>query len=324
MANNKYFGFVSIILVNWNGEKWLGKCLESLVKQTYRNYEIILVDNASDDESVKFVNQNYSKVKIIKSEKNLGFAGGNNLGIDNAKGEFILLINTDTWIEPDFLTRIIRFYNEHDYDVISPREASYNGKKRLQYSMLTDLFGHSFGILNSNAQSFYLSGVCLLFSKKLYRETKGLDNNFFMYCEEVDWFWRLRLLKKKFTYVDNIFVYHAGAGSTGKGIKYNIFLWRNQNTLQMILKNYSLVNLIWVLPLYFTQNIFEIVFFLLISKPRIAYTYVEGWTFNVKKLKRIFNERKWVQENRLIDDFTIMKKMYFGSGKLRHLINYIR
>ena len=83
---------ISIIIVNWNGKKWLRKCLDSLTKQTYKNYEIIFVDNASYDGSVKFIKENYPFAKIIVNSKNLGFAGGNNIGFRMSKGEFILLL----------------------------------------------------------------------------------------------------------------------------------------------------------------------------------------------------------------------------------------
>src|SRR4030042_5307912 len=108
------------------------------------------------------------------------------------------------------------------------------------------------------SSSFYLSGVCLFFTKKFYWQTKGLDDDFFMYGEDWDWFWRLRLFDKKIFQINGLKVYHAGAGSTGSGIKYLSFLWRNQNSLQMLLKNYRWFNLLWVLPIYFIQNIFEI------------------------------------------------------------------
>ena len=96
---------VSVIIVNWNGRKWLEKCLDSLRVQTYKNFEVIFVDNASTDDSVDFVEKNYPEVVILKSDRNLGFAGGNNLGIDNSKGEFILFLNNDTWVKEDFLKK---------------------------------------------------------------------------------------------------------------------------------------------------------------------------------------------------------------------------
>ena len=317
---------ISIIIVNYNGKKWLKKCLDSLYAQTYQNFEIIFVDNNSSDDSVKFVKEAYPNTIIIKSGKNLGFSGGNNLGIKNSKGEFILLMNNDTWTENDFLERIVDFYKKNNFDIIGPIEADYYNKKSDIYTTYLDPFGHYIYIKDGmgGSCSFYLSGVCLFFTKNFYYKTGGLDDDFFMYGEDWDWFWRLRLLNKKTFQVNDLRVYHVGAGSTGGGIKYSSFLWRNQNALQMLLKNYRWYNLLWVLPIYFVQNIIEMIFFLLLLKPKITFSYIEGWAFNIKNLKRTLKKRKWVQENRIVSDLQILKQMHIGFGKINHLIAFTK
>jgi len=315
--------YISVIIVNWNGKKWLKKCFDTLHKQTYTNFEIILVDNNSTDDSIKFTQLFYPKVRVIKSEVNLGFAGGNNLGIKYAKGEYILLLNNDVWIESDFLQKLFNFYKLGNFDVVSAPEANYYTlQKTPQYVTQIDIFGHYVhktinGLQKEN--SFYLTGVCLLFKKELYLQTQGLDDGFFMYSEEVDWFWRLLLLKKKFSYINDKYVYHAGGGSSGVGLKYKSFLWRNQNTLQMLIKNYSCFILILVLPIYFIQNVIEIFFFYIALKPQIANTYLQGWLYNIQNLNNILKKRRWIQKHRMVNDNEIFKHMYFGFGKLKHL-----
>jgi GT2 family glycosyltransferase len=263
---------------------------------------------------------------VLLAISNLGFAGGNNKGINVANGELILLINNDTWVETNFVEELYKYYTTTSSDVVGPKELTYNAENKLHKSFpYLDILGHPIRLQIKNDRFFYLSGVCILFSKKLYIESKGLDENFFMYMEEIDWFWRLQLLsKKKITYSENIYVYHAGAGSTGTGIKYSSFLWRNQNTLQMLLKNYAWYNLVWVLPLYILQNIFEIIAFTLVGKPKIAYTYILGWLFNIKHLPRILKKRREVQSVRLVGDREILKLMYKGPGKLHHLMQYFK
>lgn len=323
MKSNK--NLVSIIIVNWNGKKWLKNCLESLLVQTYKEFEIILVDNLSTDDSIEFVEHNFPKIKVIKNKQNLGLSMGNNIGIKKAIGKYVLFMNNDTWVEKDFLEKLILFYKKNDYDVVAPREAKYDGEKQALYVTTIDPLGHYVYLSGDKyigKKSFYLTGVCLLFSRQLYLETNGFDNNFFMYCEEVDWFWRLNLLGKKYSYADDIFVYHEGAGSIGKGIKYETFLWRNQNTLQMLLKNYKLPNLLLILPLYFLQNLIEILFFIIILKPNISFSYINGWLFVLRNMSIIEKRRRIIQKNRIIDDKDILKRMYFGSGKLLHFKIY--
>lgn len=314
---------ISVIIVNWNGRKWLKKCLDSLADQTNSNFEVIIVDNGSTDNSKEFIKKHYPSVCIIENGENLGFARGNNIGIEKAKGEFILLLNSDTWLDRNFLEKIKNKLMNNEFDVISPVEVGYDGRG-LNYSAsrTVDIFGHPY-FKKGNNKTFYLQGICLFFKKNFYMETAGMDDNFFMYFEETDWFWRLNLLNKKFLSCPDIVVNHYGSGSVGSGLKPSNFLWRNQNTLQMLLKNYSWYNLLWVLLVYIVQNIFEIIFFLIILKPKIAYSYIEGWVFNVINIRKTLEKRKWVQENRLVSDLDIMKKMYFGFGKFAHLINFL-
>lgn len=319
--------FISIIILNYNGKKWLRRCLDSLMAQTNRDFEIIFVDNASSDGSIEYVEKKYTGVKIIRSEKNIGFAGGNNLGISHARGKYIMLLNNDTWVEIDFLEKMKKSFLNSDYDVIGPREDLYFPESlKKKYLLKIDVGGHPVCLLEEKEgllmDDFYLSGVCLFFEKKFYEDTLGLDSNFFMYFEEIDWFWRLHLLKKRMYKDDTLVVHHAGSGSTGRGIKENAFLWRNQNQLQMLLKNYKWFTLAWIVPIYVGQNIVEMVFFLLMGKPKISLTYIRGWWFNVTYLRMTLRKRKWVQERRKVGDWEIMKKMYWGLGKLKHLVEF--
>ncbi len=317
---------VSIVIVNWNGRKWLEKCLQTLESQTYKNFEIVFVDNASSDDSVAYVHENFPEVKIVETGSNLGFAGGNNAGIQLARGELILLVNNDTWVRPDFVQKLYNRYIVDGLDVVGPFEADYfSSKERGQYTSLIDPLGHQVYLSGSRAKNFFLTGVCLMFSKKLYMESGGLDDDFFMYCEEIDWFWRLNLLKRKFAYTYDTYIYHAGGGSIqhSKKMNYMTFLWRNQNALQMLLKNYGASSLVIILPIYFMQNIVEIVFFLCIGKPRIARSYVEGWVYNLKHLRRTIRKRVLIKKMRIASEVYIFNILYKGSGKLHNLHTHL-
>jgi len=323
---------ISIIITNWNGKKWLKKCLDSFKKQTYKNYEIIFVDNASTDDSLEFVKKKYPLVKIIKNKENYGFSRGNNMGIKNSSGELILLLNNDTWVEKNFLEQLYLQYIKLDIDVLSAHESAYfKSKERLKikdYIITLDPLGQMLYLKKNKKTSlkkdFYLNGCCLFFSRKFYLETKGLDDDFFMYCEDTDWFWRLNLLNKKFTYANKIYVYHAVGGSSSHGLNYYKFLWINQNNLQMILKNYSLSTLLFILPIYLIENIFEIIFLLIILKPKIASSYIRGWLYNLKILPKTLKKRKYIQSIRKVSDLEIMKKMYFGLAKLYNFSSYLK
>jgi GT2 family glycosyltransferase len=315
---------VSIIVLNWNGKQWMDKCLTSIRQQDYQNIETIFVDNRSTDGSVEYLKLKFPWVRVIENDKNYGFAKGNNIGINAAEGELILLLNNDTWIRNDLVSNLVKEKAEKGYDVIAPLEAKYDGLDREPYATTLDILGHPVVIdkPTTEVSSFYLRGVALLFDKDLIDEVGGFDESFFMYVEECDWFWRLNLQKKHFGYSHDNFVYHAGAGSTGKGIKEKVFLWRNENTPQMLLKNYSFVTLCWVTPLYLVQNFIEIIFFTILMKPKISLTYIRAVIQFASNFNTILARREIVQKNRTVSDSEIIKKMYRGLGKLRHLVKY--
>src|SRR5258706_13417668 len=103
---------VSIIIVNWNGLRWLSDCFGSLAKQNYKQYEIVFVDNASKDGSVAWVKKHYPKTKILVNKENLGFADANNVGYRNAKGKYILFLNNDTRVTKTFLSELVGVIQE--------------------------------------------------------------------------------------------------------------------------------------------------------------------------------------------------------------------
>lgn len=325
MNSSKSSPLISVFTVNWNGLKWLEKYLTCLSKQTYKNLEIIVVDNDSTDNSVEYIQKKFPKVKIVKNKKNYGLAKATNIAVENSKGDFVFFINNDTWFENNFIEKLYNFYGKNDYTVVSAKEERYFDNKYFNCNTTIDLFGAPayFHPTLRKEKLFYLT-VCFLCKKEDYISSKGNDSDFFMYYEDVDWFWRLSLLGKKFMMDQNTVIHHAGAGSSGTGLRYNFFLWRNQNALQALLKNYSLPMLIFVIPIYVLINLIEILFFLVFLKPKISYSYIEGWIFNIKNFKSTLKKRKWIQANRVVGDLEIIKKMYFGSGKYLLLLDFMK
>lgn len=321
---------ISIIIVNYNWKKWLEKCILSLLNQTFTNFEIIFVDNWSIDWSVEYVKNNFKdyRIKIIENNNNFWFALWNNIWISKSIWEYILLLNNDTWIENDFLERYISIFLKNNFDILWVTEKKYNLESNWNITNKIDFFWHPTykkNELNNNEildDLFFTCWVCVLFKKDFYEKIWWLDNDFFMYVEEVDFMWRARLYWWKIWQISNLFVYHAWAWSTWEWIKYRVFLWRNKNTLQMLLKNYSIYNLLWVLPIYLIINFAEIIAFLVFFKFKIAFSYIEWWIFNIKILSKTLQKRKSIQKNRIISDYKIMKNMYRWFWKLNHLFNY--
>lgn len=320
---SKYSERVSVIIVNWNGKHWLQRCIESLINQKNVLLEIILVDNGSSDDSVEFVRSNFPSVKLLHSDRNIGFAGGNNLGINESTGYWILMLNNDAWLEQNAVFELLNFVHQECIDIVGTKEVGYDDETpRYSGKWLIDIFGHPIpSEYVGQSNFFYLGGVCLFFKRDLYIKSGGLDSDFFMYFEETDWFWRLKILDAKAMLAPSIVVHHAGQGSSGglNKLDYNRFLWRNQNCLTMLIKNYTLRNLLWILPLYLLINSAEIMIFVLIGRLGIAKSYFLGWLFNIQNLNKTLKKRGYIQKIRIKSDKEVMRSMYRGSAKLAHL-----
>lgn len=315
--------YISIIIVNYNWMKRLEKCLSSIFSQTYTSFACIVVDNCSSDGSVAYIKQHFPQTVLVPSSKNVWFSAGNNLGVAHATGELLLFLNNDTRVENDFLEKYLQEYYASWANILWAIEkpyTDYDNKLRWTSTLTIDPFGHRY-VDKTGKKLFYTNGACMLCRKDFYEKTGGLDNNFFMYCEEVDRQRRCRLYGYTIKKSEKVYLYHAGAGSSsGPWITYQTFLRRNQNTLQMLLKNYHRKNLCWVIPIYLTINIGEIIAFLILWKWRISISYLQWRWYTIQSLRaHIITQRKIIQQQRIVSDREIMKQMYWWFAKIAHL-----
>src|SRR3989344_3998781 len=204
---------VSIIIVNWNAKEDLKECLDSFLKKVkYPNYEIILVDNASKDDSVNYVKKNFPKIKIVQSSSNLGFAGGNNLGFLKSKGKYVLFLNNDTITTSDFLTPMVKFLEERsDVGIVQPKilfhrpgtilhhKVNSLGSFLLKSGFLYHLdYGKSDRNIKTTAYEIFTAyGACFLARKKIIEKVGLFDTSYFAYFEETDLCHRVWLARWK-------------------------------------------------------------------------------------------------------------------------------
>lgn len=189
---------LSIVIVDYNASTYLKACLRSICKYlTSIPYEIIIVDNASKENHLEEYAKINTKVRTFRSEKNLGFGGGNNLGASKARGEYLLLLNPDTYLIDDSAQRLVKFYENGDrFGAITCLIYQENGKD-LQESFF-GRFQSIFGLLSRHYNALNLdknkafqeadivTGACLLIKKRLFDEVQGFDEKIFMYLEDDD------------------------------------------------------------------------------------------------------------------------------------------
>lgn len=237
---------VSIILVNWNGVRHLPVCLNALRQQTVRDFEIILVDNASRDNSVELLARDFPEVNVIALEENLGFAGGSNVGIRAARGQFIILLNNDTEVDARWLEEVIAAFERH------PEAGSVASKMKLfdhrdkfhttgDFYRVDGLPGNrgvwevDRGQYDREEYVFSACGGSAAYRRAVLDQIGLLDEDFFFSCEDVDLGWRAQLAGWRCVYAPRAVVYHklkaTGGGATASFYDGRNFLW-------VIAKNY--------------------------------------------------------------------------------------
>lgn len=330
-----YASLVSVVLLNYNGKKYIKNCIESIKNQKYNNIELIFVDNASTDDSVVGVEQLYPKIRLIKNDENFGSAKANNIGANFSKGEYLFFLNIDTKLDRDCINNLVKIYeSDNEIGICGCRELSYDGEIEWNCGIGVDIFGYS--LQGVPKRVFQASSSSLFIKKELFKKLNGFDNTYFMYKDDIDLCWRAQLLGYKIIGVPSSIVFHEWGGVTlsksGKKLrsgalkreKYLLNIKKRYygelNTMKNILKNYSLFTLLWIFPLYILINFFEIIFFLLMGKPKAASEiYIKSYYQIFKSRKQILIKRRDIQKQRKINDFKILKRMQKTIGKFSSL-----
>ena len=287
---------VSIIIVNYNGLQVLPDCLNSIYKQTYQDYEVILVDNASNDSSISWVRQNFPAVKLILNQANLGFAKACNQGLSLAAGKYLAFLNYDTIVDKDWLTPLIKTAEESaDIGACMPKLLLLGQERPLINSSggVIHFLGVSWagnydqpdnGRFEQKKEIAFASGAAMLVKKEVITKIGGFDEDFYMYCEDTDLSWRMRLAGYRVIFVPRSVVWHRYSFSKGKQKLYLI----ERNRLSMFLTNYK-----WktIALLAFPALIFEF--------SMMVYALSGGWfRLKIKGYGDIIRDRKKLKAKR--------------------------
>jgi GT2 family glycosyltransferase len=217
----------SVIIVNWNGLQYLTECLDSLAAQTFCDFEIILVDNGSQDGSIAFVQERYPSVRLIPLSENTGFARGNNVGFEAAQGDYLVTLNNDTWVDPRWLEMLVAAADaDITVGMVASRICTYSDPDCLDSIGVTvcrdgmsraAFRNRSFSELGFNGvREILLPSACAaLYRKKMINEVGGFDDDFFAYCEDTDLGLRGRLAGWKAVAALEAIVLHKYSGTGG-------------------------------------------------------------------------------------------------------------
>jgi len=232
---------LSIVILSWNTKALLKQCLESLEEgcEGIGGCEVVVVDNGSTDGSSEMVrkyqirNTKY-KIRLIENQSNLGFAKGNNIGIKQARGKYIMLLNSDTIVQKGSLKKMVDFLDQHgEISVVGPKLLNQDGTPQSSCGQFPNLwvvfimlfkehFGGSRTVRYSPAVSGevdWLMGAAFVAREKVFKKVGFLDERMFMYMEEVEWFYRVRKAGLKAYFLKEAEIVHLGRGSSSSGKK---------------------------------------------------------------------------------------------------------
>ena len=252
---------VTIIVLNYNGLRHLKDCFSSLTQLDYpeAQLELMLVDNASTDGSVEYVQVNYPQVQIVRNEENLGFASGNNCGARKAIGQYIVFLNNDMWVDPQFVRGLVKAV-QSDPEVVSAaaKILNWDGTYLDFAGSICNYAGHAaqvgFGQPYSRDQftqikpMLFACGGAMIIDRQVFLDVGGFDDDYFIYFEDVDLGWRLWLLGYKVVFAPDAITNHRHHGTMSSFSNYRQMVLYKRNALYSMLKNYSDENLGRMLP----------------------------------------------------------------------------
>ena len=331
---------IAIVILNWNGRKFLQQFLPSVVATQYANLELVVADNGSSDDSLEFLAANYPNIRIIQLNKNYGFAKGYNEALKMVTAPYYLLLNSDVEVQPGWLQPMITLLeSDNTIAACQPKILSYHHRHYFEYAGAAggwlDKYGYPFakgrvfdiceedkGQYDQSEPVFWASGAALFIRSSVFHEMKGFDEYFFAHQEEIDLCWRIQLAGYRIYSCPSSVVYHVGGGTLPRGNSMKTYL-NFRNNLIMLSKNLPVRKKLWVMPV---RNLLDAIsawkgllsgdggYFIAILRAHAA--FVKWWFFYTKKsvfpLSREGNLAGYLQKNMVWQHF-VKKRKFFSE-----------
>jgi len=246
---------IIIAILNYNGKNWLEQFLHTVIAKS-KEAEVIVIDNASTDDSILFLKNKFPAIKIIVNTENYGFAGGYNEGLKHLEADYIILLNSDVEVTDNWIMPVINLLETSEEIVAAqPKVLAYNNKSKFEHAGaaggMIDRLGYPFcrgrifnhteedlGQFDDNKEVFWATGACLFIKASTFKEQKGFDASYFAHMEEIDLCWRIKNSGKKIYYCSESTVYHVGGGTLDYMSPFKTYL-NFKNSLYTLHKNYD-------------------------------------------------------------------------------------
>ncbi len=305
---------ISIIILNYNAGSLLLDCVDSVFQSNYRNLEVIVVDNISKDNSHKKCKEKFQNITLIENKQNLGYCGGNNVGIKHASGEFLVILNPDVIVETDWLDGLLDAYRKYGEGLYQPKIlATSDHNIIISAGNMIQLFGFGFsrgkgekdvGQYEKDEEVGYASGTCLFSSSNVFKKVENFDSFLFAYHDDLDLCWKGRLKGIKSFYIYKSIVYHPLEGYSFKWNSYKYFLME-RNRIYCLNKNFSRKTILKMLPSLILVDIAVTLFYL---KKGFISAKIKANLDILKNSKTILKNHSMIQKSRIINDSELIKE----------------
>ena len=288
---------ISIIIVNFNGLRYLGPCLSSLAAQSYGPYEIVLVDNGSSDESAGYVRTHFPGVILVETGTNRGFAGGTNAGIKESHGEFILTLNNDTIADTHFLENMVKpMMADSRIGMCASKMLFPDGRinstgiciSRSGAAWDRGIFEADTGQYEDKTEVFGPCAGAALYRRTMLDEIGLFDEDFFLFMEDVDLAFRARRAGWPCRYIPSARVIHIHSGTAGANSEIAVY-YGNRNLLWYVIKNFPVRTLLISLPWIIGRNCGDIPFYIIRGRGRAI---IRAKFDSVKGIPKMWRKRK--------------------------------
>ncbi len=313
-----------VVIPNWNTRAFLGPCLESLRRQTFRDFETLVVDSASTDGSVGFVEERFPEVRVLALPENRGFSGAVNAGIEASAADLVVLLNNDTEQDPGWLEALVRAAERLPEAGLFASKLVDFGDRRLldgagdalRKSGLPYRLGHGERDRGQFGSEEFVFGACAaaaLYRRSVFEEVGLFDEDFFAYCEDGDLSFRAQLTGHRCLYVPDSVVYHVGSVSTGGKRSATATRLGTRNGLLLLVKNLP-GPLVWSsLPSIVLGQISRL---LVVSlSPGGPRAHLEGLVEAWRLLPKMLKKRRHIQDGRRVSD-VYLRELLGRSSRL--------
>jgi len=322
----------AIVILNWNGQKLLEQFLPSVVNFSSELADIYVADNASTDNSIKYIKEFYPSIKIIENIRNEGYAKGYNDALCAVDADIYCLLNSDVEVTKDWLTPVLDvFKTDKNTAVVQPKLLDFKDKNKFEYAGAAggflDLYGYPYcrgrvfnsletdtAQFNDISDIFWASGACLFIRSKIFQQLGGLDEDYFAHQEEIDLCWRVQNIGFTIKYVGTSTVFHVGGATLQKNNPQKTYL-NFRNSLLNIVKN---IPKKWFLFVIFSRLALDGIAgikFLIELKPFHTLAILKAHLSFYSNFFKILKKRKKLQKKQNYNLHTSIVWQYFILGR---------